>query len=162
MTAEERLRQVTARLRERAASVPDVEAGGTEPSSVPVPAPDTKPASAPAPARRHWSEAGERDHDEEAAPARAALSFEAGDVSARETACQRLRTFLADGAWHSALEMVEAGGLRFGARLLELRRGLDGGVPLDIEVERRARAGRFVWFYRVAPPAAPLRPGRFA
>lgn len=29
-------------------------------------------------------------------------------MAARESACARLRTLLADGAWHSALEFVDA------------------------------------------------------
>lgn len=49
------------------------------------------------------------------------------------TRCQRLRALLASGEWRSHAEMTQAGGARFGARLLELRRGSDGGTPLEVE-----------------------------
>jgi hypothetical protein len=49
------------------------------------------------------------------------------------TRCQRLRALLASGEWRSHAEMTQAGGARFGARVLELRRGADGGPPLAIE-----------------------------
>lgn len=164
-TTEARLRDAVERMRERARQAPteDAIADDTPQASSPAAdhAADTGPASAPTPAPRHWSEAGERDED--ASPTRAALSLETGDLRARGTACARLRRLLSDARWHEVGELVAAGGLRFGARLLELRRGLDGAPPIDIDAERRPRAGRFVWFYRLAPLGARLPPpGRFA
>ncbi|WP_242344010.1 hypothetical protein [Anaeromyxobacter terrae] len=94
----------------------------------------------------------EGDRPAEAKPGRAALSLEMGDVRARETACTRLRALLAGGAWRSALELVEAGGLRYGGRLHELRRGEDGGPPLEVESEVREHNGRRVWWYRARDP----------
>lgn len=90
-------------------------------------------------------------HWQERVEDRAALSLEAGDLAARETACARLRTLLGDRAWHSALELVDVAGLRYGGRLFELRRGLDGGPALDVEGEARAHGNRTVWWYRIAP-----------
>jgi hypothetical protein len=81
--------------------------------------------------------------------AQLALTF--GDLAAIGTACAKLRAFLADGAWHSALELVQVGGLRFGGRLHEIRRGLDGQPALDVETEARSHNGRRVWWYRLAP-----------
>jgi hypothetical protein len=85
----------------------------------------------------------------------AQLQLEMGDLAARGNACSRLRRLLADGKWHSALELVEVGGLRYGGRLHEIRRGLDGAPALDVEAEAREHRGRQVWWYRAAP--APTR-----
>jgi hypothetical protein len=101
--------------------------------------------------RRHWAEAADGDEGldrNESGPSR--LELEAGEVRARANACARLRALLADGRWHEAPELVEVGGLRFGGRLFEIRRGLDGAPSLDVEAEPRPRAGRVVWAYRVA------------
>lgn len=38
------------------------------------------------------------------------------------TARERIRAFLADGQWHSWRQLRAVGGVRYGARLLELRR----------------------------------------
>ncbi len=96
---------------------------------------------------RHWSEPGEeRDRGEDVEPS--SLQREAGDVTARENARARLRKLLADGRWHSALELVDVGGLRYGGRLHEIRRGLDGAPALDVESEARPLGGRNVWYYR--------------
>lgn len=147
MTPEElRLRELTERIRERARSLPAREAIGADPTpdrSVPADrAPAAKPGRGEPPA--YWQEEAEERSQE----ARVPLQLEAGDLAARETACARLRALLADGAWHSALELVEAGGLRYGGRLHEIRRGLDGGPPLDVAAEPREHAGRQVWHYR--------------
>jgi hypothetical protein len=108
---------------------------------------EREPAPAPAePPPRHWQEAAEDRGDDE--PSR--LELEAGDVAARDTACARLRALLADGGWHSALELVDVGGLRYGGRLHEIRRGLDGAPALDVEGEAREHRGRSVWWYRAA------------
>lgn len=56
-----------------------------------------------------------------------------GWKAAAPTRCQRLRALLASGEWKSHAEMTAAGGARFGARVLELRRGADGLPPLAIE-----------------------------
>jgi hypothetical protein len=56
-----------------------------------------------------------------------------GWKAAAPTRCERLRALLASGQWRSHAEMTAAGGARFGARLLELRRGQDGGTPLEVE-----------------------------
>jgi hypothetical protein len=121
---------------------------------------------APPTLARHWSELAERESEAEEATAaareparsvgsgRSRLSLEMGEVSARETACARLRKLLADGAWHSALELQEVAGFRYGGRLFELRRGDDGGPALDVEAEARAGGARQLWWYRVAPSRA--------
>ncbi|MBK9497096.1 MAG: hypothetical protein IPO08_21795 [Xanthomonadales bacterium] len=48
--------------------------------------------------------------------------------------CDRLRALLADRAWHTMDELREVAGWRYGARLHELRRGLDGGRPVEVDV----------------------------
>lgn len=146
MTPEERLREVAARLRERARSLPAGAAIEPDPVSDPSGPADRAPAAKPEPSAPppHWQQEAEERSQE----ARARLSLEMGDVAARETACARLRALLADGAWHSALELVEAGGLRYGGRLHEIRRGQDGGPPLTVAAEPREHAGRQVWHYR--------------
>lgn len=53
--------------------------------------------------------------------------------------CERLRALLADGRWHLADELREVAGWRYGARLYELRHGLDGGPAITVEV--RAAGG---------------------
>jgi hypothetical protein len=103
----------------------------------------------PPPPPRHWQEEAEERREE-----RAGLELDMGDLAARGTACARLRALLADGAWHSALELVEVGGLRYGGRLHELRRGADGEPALDVDAEARPHRGRQVWWYRVAPREA--------
>lgn len=66
------------------------------------------------------------------------------------TRCARLRSLLEDSAWHPYGELVAAGGARFGARLLELKTGEDGGEPLAIQ----GRCGDDgVWWYRSRGPA---------
>lgn len=102
---------------------------------------------------KHWSETDEREDRDEAAPSR--LELEAGDVRARANACARLRALLADGRWHDAPELVQVGGLRYGGRLHEIRRGQDGAPALDVEAEPHARGGRQVWALPAAAPAAP-------
>jgi hypothetical protein len=44
------------------------------------------------------------------------------------------RRLLGDGRWHSADELRQVAGWRYGARLYELRRGEDGRPPLVIDV----------------------------
>ncbi len=104
-------------------------------------------APPPPPPLAHWSEV-DRGEDE---PTR--LELEAGDATSRENRCVKLRRLLADGEWHSALELHDTAGMRFGGRLHELRRGLDGLPALDVIGEARAHAGRTVWWYRLAPAA---------
>lgn len=65
--------------------------------------------------------------------------------------CEALRRLLEDGQWHTHRELTRVGGARFGARLLELRAGEDGGEPLAIE--KRSVAGDVGWEYRSAGPA---------
>ena len=63
------------------------------------------------------------------------------------TKCAALRRLLSDMEWHSADELRRAAGWRFSARLMELRTGEDGDVPL--EVEKRCVGGDVVWEYRL-------------
>lgn len=56
----------------------------------------------------------------------------------------RLRNLLGDMRWHSMSELQEAAGYRYGARLLELRRGHDGGPCISVEKDQRDGC----WFYR--------------
>lgn len=146
----QRIREIAERAaREAASPRPDVGRETSDPAPTPSPAAD-RPAP-PKPERlppRHWSDT-ERDQ-ELAAGAPLRLQLEAGDLAARETACARLRKLLADGQWHSALELVDVAGLRYGGRLHELRRGLDGGPPLDVESQARQQGRRQVWAYRAA------------
>lgn len=51
---------------------------------------------------------------------------------------EALRALLSDGQWHHMSELRKVAGWRYGARLLELRRG-EGGVAL--ETETRALPG---------------------
>jgi hypothetical protein len=48
----------------------------------------------------------------------------------------RLRELLKDGRWHNQWELLQAGGFRYGARLLEIRRGEDGGPMWEVKAER--------------------------
>ena len=59
---------------------------------------------------------------------------------------KRIRALLADGRWHSMAEMERAGGMRYGARLFELRHR----DRLCIEA-RRIEAG--VYEYRMTEEA---------
>lgn len=79
----------------------------------------------PSPPPKHWQEQAENHGEDE--PTR--LELEAGDVAARSTACARLRALLADGRWHSALELVDHGGLRYGGRLYEIDTGSMASRP---------------------------------
>lgn len=63
-------------------------------------------------------------------------------------ACARLRALLADGEWKTQQQLTKAGGARFGARLLELRTGEDGGPALLIE--KKSVNGDVVYVYRCA------------
>jgi hypothetical protein len=144
----ERLRRLTVAAAAQAAA-----AGASPP---PVPAPHQSDSD---PAHREGNEEPPPIATE---PPRADLrSSLACDIEARRGACARLRRVLADGAWHSALELLEVGGLRYGGRLHEIRHGDDGGPPLDVEGEPRSGERGRVWFYRVAPPRgqAPLSLG---
>lgn len=154
MTPEQRLRDAVERMRQRARQAAPGDAIGDHPPQDPSLtadlAPDTKPARE-APPPRHWQEAAEDHDDPEPALPRTSLSLEMGDLRARGTACARLRRLLSDAQWHEVAELVAAGGLRYGARLLELRRGLDGRPPVDVESEPYARGRRAAWRYRIAP-----------
>ncbi len=118
---------------------------------------DAAPAAPAAPVP-HWQQQAEERSQaareaalEQPAPL-ARLQLEAGEIVARDTACARLRALLADGLAHSAFELVDVAGLRYGGRLHELRRGLDGKPPLDVTGEPRQHGARLVWFYRLASP----------
>lgn len=121
-----------------------------EPAPPPPPSPATDrlaagergPSASPP---RHWTEP---DEDEPPLAPSAARSLEAAELGKRANACQKIRALLRDGAWHGSPELADVGGMRFGARLLEIRRGADGDRPLDVEAEARPRGGRMVWFYR--------------
>ncbi len=66
----------------------------------------------------------------------------------------RLRAFMANGAWYAASALAEVGGTRFAARLFEIRRGADGGQP--VEYECRAVGGSDTAFeYRLVHDAPP-------
>jgi hypothetical protein len=137
----ERLRRLTVTDRHEPASVPAIASGmlgnarGPEISGEPASVPAIASGSPPAPP-----------------PPGSASSSLAAPIAARRGACARLRRVLADGAWHSALELLEVGGLRYGGRLHEIRRGDDGGQPLAVEGEPRSGERGRLWFYRVAPP----------
>lgn len=164
VTPEERLRGVTARLRAQAAALPSGEENATPPALDPSAPADRLPAPASVREAAPCALAGGGGGAcTGTAPApRTRLQLEAAEVTARATACSRLRELLADGAWHSALELVEAGGLRYGGRLHEIRRGLDGALPLDVEGEARELNRRALWFYRLARPADQQKlPGNF-
>lgn len=61
--------------------------------------------------------------------------------------CAGLRSLLSDSRWHSMDELRNVAGWRYGARLLEVRRGHDGGRPVEVEKERRGD----VFWYRLVP-----------
>ena len=71
------------------------------------------------------------------------------------TKCAALRRLLADGCWYAADELRRAAGWRFSARLMELRTGEDGDVPL--EVEKRCVGGDVAWEYRCVGQARAKR-----
>ncbi|MFY3742451.1 hypothetical protein ACOQFB_00965 [Anaeromyxobacter sp. Red801] len=155
LTWEEKLALAISRCRAAAAALPAGEAIGPEAAPEHGGRADRPAAAVPVREEgppQHWQELAEERSLEVRQPPRSRLQVELGDLVARDGACARLRALLADGAWHSALELVEAGGLRFGARLFELRRGQDGGPPLDVEGEARDAGGRSRWFYRRAAP----------
>lgn len=52
-----------------------------------------------------------------------------------DTKCAKLRELLADGAWHDQDELADVGGRRYGARLYDIARGLDGGEALKVITE---------------------------
>lgn len=58
-----------------------------------------------------------------------------------------LRDLFSQDRWFTNVELARLVGQRFGARILELRRGEDGGEPLDIEKRRLNEAGS-CWAYR--------------
>ena len=144
----ERIRQIVEEARERA---PDT--GATLP--------------------KHWQEtAEERDEvefGEELGPDKVSLpsfrstpavslspvSLEMGEVVARAAASFRLRKLLADGAWHSALELAEVGGLRFGGRLFDPARARRGAAA-----RRRGRGAPARRAPRVVLPRRAGRAGR--
>lgn len=68
-----------------------------------------------------------------------------------------LRALLSDGQWHHMSELRKVAGWRYGARLLELRRG-EGGVALETE-KRALSENEYEYRARVAPvqEALPLR-----
>ncbi len=67
----------------------------------------------------------------------------------RNRQTEALRRVLDDGRWHSNVELAASVGQRFGARLMEIRRGEDGGPPLDV-VKERVNGEGSVWRYRSA------------
>jgi hypothetical protein len=80
-----------------------------------------------------------------AAPPRVEVSFGADDKSHREKVLELLR----DGAWHTQQEMQRVGGLRYGARVHELR-----AAGLNVEAEER---GPGVFHWRLSSQPAPVR-----
>lgn len=80
----------------------------------------------------------QRDRWEERAPTKAA----------------GLIRLMSDGCWHASPELVTVGGMRFGARLLEMRQGEYGAA---VAIEKRVRDGeRGVWEYRMVPARPPV------
>lgn len=63
------------------------------------------------------------------------------DVPRLSAALQRLRDHMADGAWHTGPSLIPVAGLRYGARLEELKRA---GFPFEPE-----HVGKGVWRYRL-------------
>lgn len=62
----------------------------------------------------------------------------------RLTQRERLRELLLTGHWYSNAYLSEHIGLRFGARLLELRRGTDNHLPMEVEVRHINEARNLV------------------
>lgn len=157
---EDLLRETIARLRDRArlAAAGEPEAPSPPPEPAPAAAGAAPPPDEPLEGSpRHWQEEAEERalelRQDAGAPGAAepahptVLQVEVRALARREGARARLRRLLADGRWHGSDELVAAGGLRFGARLLELRRGLDGRPPLDVDTDQHD--GK--WRYRIAP-----------
>lgn len=63
------------------------------------------------------------------------------DVPRLTAALQRLYDHMRDGEWHTSYELMDVAGLRYGARLEELKRA---GIPFE---KRHAGAG--LWHYRL-------------
>lgn len=77
------------------------------------------------------------------------------------TRCSALRALLSDGQEHPGAELERVGGRRFAGRVHEIRRGLDGQPPLQVDCETRGSES----FWRVslsqeAKPPSPSRPSR--
>jgi hypothetical protein len=73
------------------------------------------------------------------------------EIDRRQAKLAPLRKLFADGQWHDMHQLAAVAGMRYGARIFELRRGDDGEPPLDIE-KRQVRPG--FWEYRARPRVA--------
>jgi hypothetical protein len=80
--------------------------------------------------------------------------FDTKPIVQRDNAATRLRALLSDGRWHSATELQAVAGRRYGARLMEIRRGEDGRPALEVEGEP-TKSGDCEWRYRVSPGTCP-------
>lgn len=63
------------------------------------------------------------------------------DAPRLSAALQRLRDHMSDGVWHTGPSLIPVAGLRYGARLEELKRA---GLPFQ-----REHVGEGVWQYRL-------------
>lgn len=64
--------------------------------------------------------------------------------------CLALRNLLADGKWHTSIELWKTSGIRFGARVMEVRNGTDGLEPTEIEA-KKIPGNTSLWKYRFRP-----------
>lgn len=73
------------------------------------------------------------------------ISIPREEARRRRSHCEKLLGLLSDGNWHTQAEMVSAGGMRYGARLFEMRH------TQDLTIERR-QVGADEWQYRLIDP----------
>jgi hypothetical protein len=74
-------------------------------------------------------------------------------IQARARVHDRLRSALVPGAWLSEEELVALAGLRYRARIDELRRGADGGAQFEVDRELRPHGRVARTFYRARAAA---------
>lgn len=71
------------------------------------------------------------------------------DVTRLTAALRRLHDHMRAGGWHTGPELIPVAGLRYGARLEELKRA---GIPFE-----REHVTEGVWRYRLTGPATPTK-----
>lgn len=76
----------------------------------------------------------------------------------RVSRARALREVLADGAWHTSTELARRVGHRFGAAILSLRRGDDGGPPLLIRKQKIREDGSLWAYWSEGVNPSPPRP----
>jgi hypothetical protein len=77
------------------------------------------------------------------------LTLASAERRYRLTKAEKLRDVLRDRQWHTGAELAKACGWRFGAAVLVVARGSDGGCPWLIERQRLTQDGS-QWRYRYA------------